>query len=219
MSTDRRFAAAALRDFTAQLFRNAGLGADEAGCLAESLVLANLRGVDSHGLMRLRTYATRVRRGVVRGGATPLIVRESPAFLAVDGANGNGMWIGRQVMELCLGRARETGACFATVCHGNHFGIAAFFTEMAARAGMVGLAMSNAGPTMVPTGAASRCWERIRSRSRFRPASFPRSCSTWRRARSPKGRSSSPPRRESRRSRPIGRSTRKAIRRRIRSSR
>jgi LDH2 family malate/lactate/ureidoglycolate dehydrogenase len=152
MSADRRFPAAALREFTARLFQNAGLGADEAACLAESLVLANLRGVDSHGLMRLHTYATRVKCGVVRGGVTPRIVRESAAFLRVDGGNGNGMWVARQVMDTCIARARTHGACFATVSHGNHFGIAASYTEQAACAGMVGLAMSNAGPTMVPTG-------------------------------------------------------------------
>jgi LDH2 family malate/lactate/ureidoglycolate dehydrogenase len=149
---DRRFPAAALREFTTRLFQNTGLSSDEAACLAESLVLANMRGVDSHGLMRLRTYATRVKRGVVKPGVTPRVVREAPAFVAFDGGNGNGMWVARQVMDRCIERARESGACFATVNNGNHFGIAASFTEQAARAGMIGIAMSNAGPTMVPTG-------------------------------------------------------------------
>ncbi len=147
-----RLSAATLKDFTTRLLQSAGLSAAEAACLAGNLVLANLRGVDSHGLMRLRTYATRVKCGVVKPGVAPRVVREAPAFLAIDGGNGNGMWIGRQVMELCIGRAKETGACFATVNNGNHFGIAASFTEMAAAEGMIGLAMSNAGATMVPTG-------------------------------------------------------------------
>ena len=147
-----RLSAATLKDFTTRLLQSAGLSAAEAACLAGNLVLANLRGVDSHGLMRLRTYATRVKCGVVKPGMAPRVVREAPASLAIDGGNGHGMWIGRQVMELCIGRAKETGACFATVNNGNHFGIAASFTEMAAAEGMIGLAMSNAGATMVPTG-------------------------------------------------------------------
>lgn len=150
--SERRYPVAALRSFAAQLFQQAGLAGAEAECLAHSLVLADMRGVSSHGLMRLRTYAERVRRGVVRGGVAPRIVRESAAFLAVDGGNGNGMWVGQQVMDLCITRARGNGACFATVCHGNHFGIAASFTERAAAAGMIGIAMSNASPTMVPLG-------------------------------------------------------------------
>jgi LDH2 family malate/lactate/ureidoglycolate dehydrogenase len=150
--SDAKFPVAVLQDFTTRLLQSAGLSVAEAQCLAGNLVLANMRGVDSHGLMRLRTYAKRVKCGVVRAGVTPRVVREAPAFLAVDGGNGNGMWVGRQVMKLCIGRAKETGACFATVNNGNHFGIAASFTELAAAEGMIGLAMSNAGPTMVPTG-------------------------------------------------------------------
>lgn len=149
---EQKFAVESLRAYTAKLLRNAGLGADEAACLAQSLVLADQRGVGSHGLMRLRTYAERVRRGVVRGGVAPKIVRETPAFLAIDGGNGNGMWVAQQIMDLCIARARTNGACFATVGNGNHFGIAASFTERAAKAGMIGLALSNASPTMVPTG-------------------------------------------------------------------
>lgn len=151
LTGERTISVAALRQFTTQLLWNTGLGGDEAACLAHSLVLADMRGVSSHGLMRLRTYAERIRRGVVRPGITPHVLRGSASFLAIDGGNGNGMWVGQQVMDLCIDRARRNGTCFATVCNGNHFGIAASFTERAAAAGMIGLAMSNASPTMVPT--------------------------------------------------------------------
>jgi LDH2 family malate/lactate/ureidoglycolate dehydrogenase len=83
-------------------------------------------------------------------------VREAPAFLQVDGGNGSGAWIARQIMQRCIDRARDTGACFATVFNGNHFGIAATYTEMAAREGMIGIAMSNAPASMVPTGGRQR---------------------------------------------------------------
>jgi LDH2 family malate/lactate/ureidoglycolate dehydrogenase len=149
---EQRFSAEALQEYATTVFRNAGLGAQEAAWSAESLVQADQRGVGSHGLMRLRTYAQRARCGVVRSGVTPRIVRESPSFLLIDGGNGIGTSIARQVMQLCIDRARESGACFATVFNGNHFGIAASFTEMAAGAGMIGIAMSNATAWMVPTG-------------------------------------------------------------------
>jgi len=149
---ETRIPAADLESFATRLFQRAGLGAEESRCLAGNLVLADMRGVSSHGLLRLRTYVTRVKSGVVRAGVTPGVLQDSPALLRIDGGNGNGMWVARQVMNLCIDRARENGACFATVCHGNHFGIAASYTEQAAAAGMIGLAMSNAGATMVPTG-------------------------------------------------------------------
>ena len=149
---EQRFSAEALEDYATKVFQNAGLGAEEAAWSAESLVQADMRGVGSHGLMRLRTYAQRARCGVVRSGVTPRIVRESPSFLLVDGGNGIGTSVARQVMQLCIDRARQSGACFATVFNGNHFGIAASFTELAAEAGMIGIAMSNAPASMVPTG-------------------------------------------------------------------
>lgn len=151
-SGDRKYSVTALRFFAAEALQGAGLKSEEAECLAHNLVLADARGVGSHGLMRLRTYAERIRRGVVRPNVTPKVVRETAAFLAVDGGNGNGMWVAGQVMDLCIARAKKTGACFATVGHANHFGIAASFTERAAAAGMIGLALSNASPTMVPMG-------------------------------------------------------------------
>ena len=149
---EQRFSAEALQEYATTVFRNAGLDAKEASWSAESLVQADMRGVGSHGLMRLRTYAQRARCGVVRSGVTPRIVRESPSFLLVDGGNGIGTSVARQVMHLCVDRARSSGACFATVFNGNHFGIAASFTEMAVDAGMIGIAMSNATAWMVPTG-------------------------------------------------------------------
>lgn len=152
MTSEKKFTVASLRAYTSKLLEKTGLGTEEAACLAQSLVLADQRGVSSHGLMRLRTYAERVRRGVVLGGVAPRVVRDSTAFLGIDGGNGNGMWVAQQVMDLCIDRARTNGACFATVGNGNHFGIAASFTERAASAGMIGLALSNASPTMVPTG-------------------------------------------------------------------
>ena len=151
-NAEQRFDAPALQDFATQVFQNAGLGAEEAAWSAESLVQADLRGIGSHGLMRLRTYAHRARCGVVRSGVTPRMVHEAPSFLLVDGGNGIGISVARQVMQLCIDRAHQTGACFATVFNGNHFGIAATFTELAADAGMIGIAMSNASATMVPAG-------------------------------------------------------------------
>lgn len=138
--------------YSTQVLATAGLTPAEAACAAESLVQADMRGVNSHGLMRLRTYAERVRRGVIRPGVTPQITRGRTAFFAVDGGNGMGMPVARQIMSMCIVRARQAGASFATVDNGNHFGIAAYFTEIAAQEGMIGIAMSNAPATMVPTG-------------------------------------------------------------------
>jgi LDH2 family malate/lactate/ureidoglycolate dehydrogenase len=148
----QRFPADQLETYATNVLRKAGLDPQEAAWSGHSLVLADMRGVGSHGLMRLRTYARRTQCGVVKCGVTPKIIRESPAFLLVDADNGTGLSVGMQVMQLCIDRAGKSGACFATVFNANHFGIAAAFAELAVKHGMIGIAMSNAPATMVPWG-------------------------------------------------------------------
>lgn len=152
MSDTKAIPVAILRAFAVRILTAAGLPAGEAAVSAESLVQADMRGVASHGITRLRAYARRIRAGVVAVGVTPRILRDAPAALLVDGGNGMGAPVGLQVMDLCVQRARTQGACFAAVRRGNHFGIGAFFTLHATRQGMVGLAMSNAPASVVPTG-------------------------------------------------------------------
>ena len=106
----------------------------------------------SHGVTRLSTYSKRVELGLVSGRVTPEILRDGGSILSVDGKNGMGACVGRWCMDLCIQRARERGSCFAAVVHGNHFGYAAYFTERAARAGMLGLAISNGPKALPPTG-------------------------------------------------------------------
>jgi LDH2 family malate/lactate/ureidoglycolate dehydrogenase len=141
-----------LTDFASAVFRKAGLDESEARLAADSLITADLRGVSSHGITRLRTYAKRVKTGVVAANAKAVIVNNSDTALLVDGCNGMGSSIGIQVMDMCMERARKHGCCFAAVNHANHFGIAAFYTMYAARNGMIGIAMSNAPASMVPIG-------------------------------------------------------------------
>ena len=115
-----------LTDFASAVFRKAGLDESEARLAADSLITADLRGVSSHGITRLRTYAKRVKTGVVAANAKAVIVNNSDTALLVDGCNGMGSSIGIQVMDMCMERARKHGCCFAAVNHANHFGIAAF---------------------------------------------------------------------------------------------
>jgi LDH2 family malate/lactate/ureidoglycolate dehydrogenase len=143
-----------LMKFATDLFEKAGMPTLEAEISARSLVEADMRGVGSHGLMRLRTYAKRITTGVVKAGVKPSVVRDKPASLLVDGKNGMGCVVALDVMQLCMKRAEETGACFAAVYNGNHFGIASLFTVAAAEAGFIGLALSNATASVVPYGGA-----------------------------------------------------------------
>lgn len=141
-----------LRQFVFQVMCKAGLSEEESTVFSDSLVKADMRGISSHGMTRLATYAKRVEDGLVAGHVTPEIVKDGLGVIAVDGKNGMGAYVGAWTMERCMERAEKYGNCFAAVSGGNHFGYAAYFTELAARDGMLGLAIANGPPALPPTG-------------------------------------------------------------------
>jgi LDH2 family malate/lactate/ureidoglycolate dehydrogenase len=128
-----RYAYSELKDFGIEVLTAAGLCEDEAELLMENMLYADSRGVSSHGISRLINYAKRVRCGVIAAGANAEVVGESASCLVIDGHNGVGAKIARQAMDMCIERARQSGCCAATVAHGNHFGVGAFYTKYAAK--------------------------------------------------------------------------------------
>ena len=130
----------------------AGDAADVCGCLTK----AELRGVDSHGMVRLPVYSRRLQAGVVN--ARPVIQRVASATASslIDGDNGLGPVVGARAMNAALDLAQEYGTGFVGVRNSNHFGPAAYYVEKAVDRGCIGLAISNAPPNMAPFGGKSR---------------------------------------------------------------
>lgn len=141
-----------LLHFTEQVMQKAGLSEEEARIFSDSLISADMRGVSSHGLTRLSTYAKRVEEGLVANHVEPEILQDGGTVLRVDGKNGMGAYVGTRVMELCMQRAKESGSAFAAVSGGNHFGCASYFALQAAREGMIGFAVANGPAAIPPTG-------------------------------------------------------------------
>ena len=146
------YACDSVQRFCMQVAQSCGLGEWEAALFAENLVLAQMRGIPSHGVMRLRQYMLRLKKELVVAGVEPEIVRDMPSALLVDGRYGMGFTIAHKVMELCIQRAGKTGCCFAAVFNGSHFGMAGKYTIQAAEAKMIGVCMSNTMSTTVPYG-------------------------------------------------------------------
>jgi LDH2 family malate/lactate/ureidoglycolate dehydrogenase len=145
-------AATALSEFGAACFEKLGLSPDDARLTAENLVFANLRGVDSHGVIRLKAYADRLRAGGFKAGARPRVVCEEESSAAIDAQHGMGQVAATAGMQLAIAKARQTGLALVTVRNSNHFGASAFYALQAVEHGMIGFAATNAGPTMAPTG-------------------------------------------------------------------
>jgi LDH2 family malate/lactate/ureidoglycolate dehydrogenase len=140
-----------LRDFCARVFEKMGVPADDAAVTADVLVAANLRGIDSHGVARLKRYVDGLRDGVMLARPDIVVVHETPGTALVDGGAGLGQPVGMRGMKLAIEKAQEMGVGFVAVRNSNHYGIAAYYSMMALEQEMIGISMTNAAALVVPT--------------------------------------------------------------------
>jgi LDH2 family malate/lactate/ureidoglycolate dehydrogenase len=145
-----------LLDYAVRVLERLDVPPDHAREAAGCLMKAELRGVDSHGLVRLPVYARRIQSGVVNPRPDLRVASAKGATALIDGDNGLGPVVGARAMETALDLARQHGTGFVGVRHSNHFGPAAYYVEKAIAAGCIGVAISNAPPNMAPFGGRSR---------------------------------------------------------------
>ncbi|MGI6574966.1 MAG: Ldh family oxidoreductase [bacterium] len=141
-----------IRVFISRLLEASNVPGEEAQIVAASLLEAELRGITSHGLARLAGYLKRIASGLMLPATAFKVIKNNGVISVCDAANGWGQVAGQRAMELCLAKAKDFGVGIATVCRSNHFGTASFFTLQASRAGFIGLAAGNAGPSMAAWG-------------------------------------------------------------------
>ncbi len=129
----------------------------DARCVADALVAADLRGVESHGVARLDSfYVKRVENGVIVPQPDYTTLRESPSSIALDAGNGLGHPAARHAMERVIEKARDQGIAFGTVRNSNHFGIAAYYAMLALEHDMIGIALTNSTHLALPTFGRER---------------------------------------------------------------
>lgn len=141
-----------LRGFAEEVFIESGLVAKHASTLADALVTANLRGVDSHGIVRLEPYVRNIEGGGFNPDPDVSAEIRGDGALVVDADDGPGQVGTAAAMDAVIGAAKDAGVAFATVKNSNHFGTAAYYTRMAAQEGCIGFAMTNVGPNVAPFG-------------------------------------------------------------------
>ncbi|MBU0495080.1 MAG: Ldh family oxidoreductase [Chloroflexi bacterium] len=153
MSTEHVIVSAdGLRAYVARFMRRFDVHEQDAAIAADVLVAADLRGVESHGVIRLHSYyGSRLKQGHINPRAPLTVLHETPATLALDGGNGLGQPIAHRAMTRCIEKAQEVGAAFVTVRNSNHFGIAGYYAMMALPHRMIGLSLTNSQPLVVPT--------------------------------------------------------------------
>ena len=148
-----------LTDFTSHLFEAYGVSEAVAATVADSLVFANLKGHDSHGVHRIVEYVDWLQKGHVDPDGTAEVVSERGPILIVDGHFGFGQLIGRQATEMAITKTKEEGVCILTLRRSGHLGRIGEFMEMAAEAGLVCFSFTNThggGIIVAPHGGRQR---------------------------------------------------------------
>ena len=145
-----------LQEFCDRVFRSFGVPDDESREAAEILALADLRGIDSHGIARLHAYATMLENGRINPRPEITTVRETPSTATVDGDNGLGLVVGPRANRIAMDKADEVGTGWVAVRGSNHFGIAGYYVLEALRRDQLGWAMTNTTKIVAPLWGAER---------------------------------------------------------------
>jgi LDH2 family malate/lactate/ureidoglycolate dehydrogenase len=147
------FPADLLRGWTMEILQKVGVSREDAALFADSLIEANLRGVDTHGITRmLCVYVERIQKGVMSAKSNLVVVREKASTTLIDCHNSIGQIGAARAMKMTIDKAAKTGVAFSAVRHSNHYGMAAFWAMMALPHGMIGFSSTNAPAAMAPTG-------------------------------------------------------------------
>jgi LDH2 family malate/lactate/ureidoglycolate dehydrogenase len=139
-----------LTPFAAQLLEGVRVSAAKARLVAESLVAANLRGVDSHGVQLLPYYLEQIEWGDMDAHADGSVISESGACLLYDAQNGIGQAIAETCCAHAVRMASAGGMAMVVARESNHFGAAAFWAQRMSAAGQIGIVMCNASSLVAP---------------------------------------------------------------------
>jgi LDH2 family malate/lactate/ureidoglycolate dehydrogenase len=141
-----------LKGFVARVLEKVGVAPADAVIVADVLVAADLRGIESHGVARLESYyVSRIRAGQIDPTPTLSTVRETATSLLIDAGNGLGHPVSKRTMERLLDKAAVSGAAFGAVRNSNHYGIAGYYAMMALDRDMIGIASTNTVRYGAPT--------------------------------------------------------------------
>jgi len=158
MATDvnatKRIGHEKLTRFVQAAFEKLGVPHDDAQIAAETLVAADLRGVDTHGVIRFSPHAWYVKwlsDGSMTAKPNIRVISETPSTALLDGDRGMGMVIGHRAMELAIEKAKSCGIGMVGVRNSRHYGMSAQYAMQALAHDMIGIAMTNAGRQVVPT--------------------------------------------------------------------
>ncbi|MDI6894739.1 MAG: Ldh family oxidoreductase [Bacillota bacterium] len=152
-----RVDARAMKDVVARILERVDVPPNQAETIADVLVRADLRGIESHGVQRINTYyLNRLRVGRINPRTEVTVVQRTPGLAVLDANNGMGQVAGVRGMSMCLEMAEEAGMAAVLVRNSNHYGIAGYYAMMALPRDMIGISLTNTQPLVIPTYGRKR---------------------------------------------------------------
>lgn len=146
------FKAEDLKQYIVDFMKHFDVPKTDAEVVADVLVTADLRGIDSHGISRLYSYyGKRLKESLINPQTPTEILSETANSLHIDGGNGLGQVVAERTMSKCIEKAKGAGVAFASVRNSNHFGIAGYYAMMALPENMIGITLTNSQPLVAPT--------------------------------------------------------------------
>jgi L-2-hydroxycarboxylate dehydrogenase (NAD+) len=133
-----------------------GVPKTDATQAADVLSAADLRGIDSHGVARMRSYVELLSEGSINPKPEVKIVRSTPSTATIDGGNGLGLVVGPRANQMAMDMAERVGSGWVSVMNTNHFGIAGYYTLKAVERDMIGWAMTNSTALVAPLWGLER---------------------------------------------------------------
>ncbi len=140
-----------LEKFCQEVFKGYRFSEEESRQITEVLLAADLSGIESHGIQRLIRYHQEITGGLVKLGAKPEVVFETPLSAVVEGNDCMGQTLGVWAMNLAIEKAKAHGFGMITVRNSNHYGIAGYYAKMAVKEDLIGMCMTNTEAILVPT--------------------------------------------------------------------
>lgn len=151
-----RVTAKQLEKLSYELLVALGLSPEDAAYGTKTLNAADLRGVDTHGVGRIQSYANMIAHDKINLNAklTPIVEKDSLLYL--DAQNGLGIVMAARAIEMSIEKAKKSGVCVTSIINSGHWGISGYYAAEAAKAGCMCISVSNSGPAMVPFNGSER---------------------------------------------------------------
>ena len=145
-----------LFEFTSAVFQKMGCNKTDADIISKVFLAAELRGLPSHGMIRLKDYFELWKAKRINVTPQIKIVHETPSTAVVDGDNAIGMVAATRSMEIAIEKARNVGTGWVSTRNSNHYGIAGYYSMLALEHDMIGICLTNANPLVAPTFSIQR---------------------------------------------------------------